>query len=47
MTPKAAHCHLDLSKLFRRTGKRQQAEEHLTTATALYREMRTTQFETT
>jgi hypothetical protein len=28
-----------LSKLYRRTGKREQAQEHLTTATAMYREM--------
>ena len=34
-----AHCHLGLAKLFRRTGQRDQAHEHLTTATTLYREM--------
>jgi hypothetical protein len=34
-----AHCHLGLSKLSRRTGKREQAQEHLTTATTMYREM--------
>jgi tetratricopeptide (TPR) repeat protein len=34
-----AHCHLGLCKLSRRTGKRERASEHLTTATALYREM--------
>jgi hypothetical protein len=34
-----ARCHLALGKLFRRTGKRQQAEEHLATATTMLREM--------
>jgi class 3 adenylate cyclase/tetratricopeptide (TPR) repeat protein len=34
-----AHCHLGLGKLYRRTGKREQAQEHLTTATTMYREM--------
>jgi hypothetical protein len=33
------HCHPGLGKLSRRTGKREQAQEHLTTATTLYREM--------
>jgi len=31
--------HLGLGKLCRRTGNGQQAQEHLTTATAMYREM--------
>jgi tetratricopeptide (TPR) repeat protein len=39
MRPLVAHCHLGLGKLYRRTGKREEAREHLTTATALYREM--------
>ena len=39
MRPLIAHCHLGLGKLFQRTGKREQAGEHLTTATRLYREM--------
>ena len=39
MRPLAAHCHLGLGKLYRRTGKRQEAKEHLTTATTMYREM--------
>jgi tetratricopeptide (TPR) repeat protein len=39
MRPLVAHCHLGLGKLSRRTGKRQQAKEHLTTATTMYREM--------
>jgi tetratricopeptide (TPR) repeat protein len=39
MRPLVAHCHLGLGKLSRRTGKRDQAQEHLTTATTMYREM--------
>ncbi len=39
MRPVAAHCHLGLSKLYRRIGQREQAQEHLTTATAMFREM--------
>jgi tetratricopeptide (TPR) repeat protein len=39
MRPLTAHCHLGLAKLYRRTGKREQAQEHLTTATTMYREM--------
>ena len=39
MRPLVAHCHLGLSKLYRCTGKREQAHEHLTTATTVYREM--------
>jgi class 3 adenylate cyclase/tetratricopeptide (TPR) repeat protein len=39
MRPLVAHCHLGLGKLSRGTGKRQEAQEHLTTATAIYREM--------
>jgi tetratricopeptide (TPR) repeat protein len=39
MRPLVAHCHLGLGKLCRRTGKREQAQEHLTTATTMYREM--------
>src|SRR5215470_15618541 len=34
-----AHCHLSLGELYRGTGKREKAQGHLTTATALYREM--------
>ena len=34
-----AHCHLGLGKLYRRTGKCEQAQEHLATATTMYREM--------
>jgi len=39
MRPLVAHCHLGLGKLHRRTGKRQEAQDHLTTATTMYREM--------
>ena len=39
MRPLVAHCHLGLGKLYRRTGKREEADEHLTTATTMYREM--------
>ncbi len=39
MRPLVAHCHARLAKLYRRTGKRQEAPEHLTTATRMYREM--------
>jgi len=37
--PLIAHCHLGLGKLYRRTRQREQAQEHLTTATTMYREM--------
>ena len=37
--PSSPHCHLGLGKLYRRTGQREQAHEHLTTATTMYREM--------
>jgi len=39
MRPLVAHCHFGLGRLYRRTGKPEQAQEHLTTATAMYREM--------
>ncbi len=39
MRPLVAHCHLGIGKLDRRTGKRQEAQGHLTTATTMYREM--------
>jgi hypothetical protein len=39
MRPLVAHCHLGLGKLYLRRGKRDQAREHLTTATTMYREM--------
>jgi class 3 adenylate cyclase/tetratricopeptide (TPR) repeat protein len=39
MRPLVAHCHLDLGKLYRRTGEGALARDHLTTATTMYREM--------
>ena len=39
MRPLVAHCHLGLGRLYRRTGERERAYEHLTTATTMYREM--------
>jgi tetratricopeptide (TPR) repeat protein len=39
MRPLVAHSHLGLGKLYRRTGKLQEAQEHLTIATTMYREM--------
>ena len=39
MRPLQAHCHLGLAKLYRRTGKREQTQEHLAIATTLCREM--------
>ena len=39
LRPLVAHCHLALGRLSRRTGKREQAREHLATATTMYREM--------
>jgi tetratricopeptide (TPR) repeat protein len=37
--PLAAHCHLGLGKLYRRGGKQQEAQEHLSTAATMYHEM--------
>jgi tetratricopeptide (TPR) repeat protein len=39
MRPLVAHCYLGLGKLFRRTGEHEQAREHLTTASSMYRDM--------
>ena len=39
MRPLAAHCHFGLGKLYRRLGKWKEAQEHLTRATTMYREM--------
>jgi hypothetical protein len=39
MRPLVAQCDLGLGKLYRRTGKREQAREHLTTAATMYCEM--------
>jgi len=37
--PLVAHCHRGLGTLLLRTGQRQAAQEHLTAATTMYREM--------
>jgi tetratricopeptide (TPR) repeat protein len=39
MRPLVAHCEFGLGKLYGRTGKPQEAQEHLTTAMTMYREM--------
>jgi tetratricopeptide (TPR) repeat protein len=39
MRPLVAHCHRGLGTLFGRTASRELADEHLTTAMAMYREM--------
>jgi class 3 adenylate cyclase/DNA-binding SARP family transcriptional activator/sugar phosphate isomerase/epimerase len=39
MRPLVAHCHLGLGKVYLRTGKRDQARDHLTAATTMYRDM--------
>lgn len=39
MRPVVAHCHLGLGRLYRRVAEQEQADEHFTIATTLYREM--------
>jgi class 3 adenylate cyclase/tetratricopeptide (TPR) repeat protein len=39
MRPLAAHCHLGLGRLHHRTGQREQAHDHFTTAMTMYRDM--------
>jgi class 3 adenylate cyclase/tetratricopeptide (TPR) repeat protein len=39
MRPLTAHCHLDLTRLYRRIGDQAKAQEHLTRAATMYREM--------
>jgi len=39
MRPLLAHCHLGLGKLYRSTDRRPEAQEQLTTAMTMYREM--------
>jgi tetratricopeptide (TPR) repeat protein len=39
MRPLVAHCHLGLGKLFCSTGDQPKAQEHLTTAATMYRDM--------
>jgi hypothetical protein len=39
MRPLVAQCHLGLGAIYRRTGKRFQAAEHLTAATRMFAEL--------
>ena len=39
MRPLIAHCHLGLGRLHRRLNRREQACEHLATATSMYGDM--------
>jgi len=39
MRPLAAHCHMSLAQLYRRTAQHEHAHDHLTTGTTMYREM--------
>ena len=39
MRPLAAHCHLGLGRLYRRTGQRQESQANLAVAATMYREM--------
>jgi tetratricopeptide (TPR) repeat protein len=39
MRPLVAHCHFGLGKLYRRRGKGQAAQDHLTAATAIHRKL--------
>ena len=39
MRPLVAHCYLGLGTVYRRTAKREQGHERLTTATTTYREI--------
>jgi tetratricopeptide (TPR) repeat protein len=39
MLPLTAHCHLGLGKIYRRTDKREQAQEQVCTAATMYRNM--------
>ena len=41
MRPLIAHCHLGPGKLYGRLSKREQGQEHLRTATTMFREMET------
>ena len=38
MRPLVADCHAGLAKLYRRTGKRTESDEHMATATGMYRD---------
>jgi tetratricopeptide (TPR) repeat protein len=39
MRPLAAHCHAGLGKLYKQAGQRKHAQEHLTVATTMFREL--------
>jgi tetratricopeptide (TPR) repeat protein len=39
LRPEFAHCHLDLGMLYLRTGKREKARKHITTATSMFQDM--------
>jgi hypothetical protein len=39
LRPLVARCHCGLGRLYRRTGRQREAQEHLATATMMYREM--------
>ena len=39
MRPLVAHCHFGLGKLYDAKSQHEEAREHLTTATTMYREM--------
>jgi tetratricopeptide (TPR) repeat protein len=39
MRPLLAHCHLGLSRLYKRTAKRDKVQEHLTVATTMFHQM--------
>ncbi len=39
MNPLLAHCHMGLSRLYKRTAKRDRVQEHLTVATTMFRQM--------
>jgi tetratricopeptide (TPR) repeat protein len=39
MRPLVAHCHLGLGELYHRTDKHEQVQEHIATATTMFREM--------
>jgi hypothetical protein len=40
MRPLVAHCYLGLGTIYKRAGKREQAQEHLTVAETMYNQMR-------
>ncbi len=39
MRPEVAHCHLGFARLHRQQGSREKAEEHMATATAMFRDL--------